>query len=145
MIELVAARREDAAALAALEKESFSHPWSEGAFLTLLGDPNSLCLAAKEGNRVVGYASVSFVLDRGQINTVAVDPAFRRRGLAKALLTELISCARQRGAAALELEVRAGNAAALGLYRSLGFVQVGRRKKYYRDPAEDALLMDLVL
>lgn len=145
MIEWSKADERDAAALAALEKQSFSHPWSQEAFLTLLGDPNSLCLVAKKNERLLAYVTVSFVWDRGQINTVAVDPEFRGQGLAKTLLQQLIAHARQRGILALELEVRESNRAALGLYRGLGFATVGRRKKYYRDPTEDALLMDLEL
>lgn len=145
MIELCLAKEGDAPALAALEKESFSHPWSENAFLTLLKDENSRCVMLREGTELLGYLTLTMVLDRAQINTVAVSSAHRRQGLGKRLLEEGIRWCREANMSAIELEVRAGNLAALTLYRRFGFVEVGRRKGYYRDPAEDAVLMDLLL
>lgn len=145
MIELCLAKEGDAPALAALEKESFSHPWSENAFLTLLKEENSRCVILREGTELLGYLTLTMVLDRAQINTVAVSSARRRQGLGRRLLEEGIRLCRAANMSAMELEVRAGNLAALTLYRTLGFMEVGRRKGYYRDPPEDAVLMDLLL
>ena len=94
---------------------------------------------------VLGYLTLTMVLDRAQINTVAVSSARRRQGLGRRLLEEGIRLCRAAKMSAMELEVRAGNLAALTLYRTLGFMEVGRRKGYYRDPPEDAVLMDLLL
>lgn len=145
MIEICLAKEGDAPALAALEKESFSHPWSENAFLTLLKEENSRCVILREGTELLGYLTLTMVLDRAQINTVAVSSARRRQGLGRRLLEEGIRLCRAAKMSAMELEVRAGNLAALTLYRTLGFMEVGRRKGYYRDPPEDAVLMDLLL
>lgn len=145
MIEICLAQEGDAPALAALEKESFSHPWSENAFLTLLKEENSRCVILREGTELLGYLTLTMVLDRAQINTVAVSSARRRQGLGRRLLEEGIRLCRAAKMSAMELEVRAGNLAALTLYRTLGFMEVGRRKGYYRDPPEDAVLMDLLL
>ena len=145
MIEMCLAQEGDAPALAALEKASFSHPWSENAFLTLLKEENSRCVILREGTELLGYLTLTMVLDRAQINTVAVSSARRRQGLGRRLLEEGIRLCRAAKMSAMELEVRAGNLAALTLYRTLGFMEVGRRKGYYRDPPEDAVLMDLLL
>ena len=145
MIEICLAKEGDAPALAALEKESFSHPWSENAFLTLLKEENSRCVILREGTELLGYLTLTMVLDRAQINTVAVSSARRRQGLGRRLLEEGIRLCRAAKMSAMELEVRAGNLAALTLYRTLGFMEVGRRKGYYRDPPEAAVLMALLL
>ncbi|MBR6312067.1 MAG: ribosomal protein S18-alanine N-acetyltransferase, partial [Oscillospiraceae bacterium] len=89
--------------------------------------------------KLVGYCSMRSVLDEGYINNVAVLPAYIRRGIARALLTELEKSAE--GLAFLTLEVRESNSAAQALYVSLGYLPVGRRPRYYERPVEDALLM----
>ena len=133
-------RRLDAAALPAaaeIEKACFSVPWTEGMLAGELAE--GLYLGAFEGETLVGYCGMRSVLDEGYINNVAVLPAFRRRGIARALLTELEKNAE--GLAFLTLEVRESNLAAQALYVSLGYLPVGRRPRYYERPSEDALLM----
>lgn len=130
---------------AALEKVCFSMPWSEELLRRALADPHQLWLGAVTGERLLGYAGMQTVLDEGYIDNIAVDPAFRRRGVASALLGRLIEIARGEGLAFLTLEVRKSNLGAIALYERFGFRRVGRRRGYYEKPREDAILMTVTL
>jgi len=130
-------------AVAALEAASFSTPWSEASIRGELENPWAIWLTALEGDALAGYLGVQYGPDGGDVLTVATDPAFRGRGVGKALLREMCARLREKELRWLTLEVRPSNAAALGLYESLGFRQVGRRPRYYRNPTEDALLLTL--
>ena len=127
--------------VAALEKRCFSDPWSEGSVASELENPLSRWLVALEGEQVLGYVGSQTVLDESDMMNLAVDPAFRRRGIARALVCALIEQLRKMGSRCLTLEVRASNESAQALYACLGFVQVGRRKNYYHHPKEDALIL----
>jgi ribosomal-protein-alanine N-acetyltransferase len=94
---------------------------------------------------VAGFIVSRLVADELHINNVAIRPEFRRRGIAAELLKAVLREGRRNGARLAFLEVRAGNAAAQGLYRCCGFQVMGRRRHYYNQPAEDALLMSLLL
>ncbi len=98
-----------------------------------------------EGSRLAGFIVARVIAGELHINNVAVRPEFRRLQLGSELLQMTLTQARRRGAIVAHLEVRAGNEAAQGLYQRCGFAVVGRRKKYYRNPVEDALLMSLSL
>ena len=134
-------REEDIPAVLVMEARCFPDPWSEGDFRSALADGLSLWLAAEKGGVLAGYAGMQSVLDEGYIDNVAVDPDFRRQGVASALLEAMIGEANKRALRFLSLEVRAGNAGAIALYASFGFETVGRRKGYYLRPPEDALIM----
>jgi len=127
--------------VALLEQLCFSQPWSQKALEEELSNPLATWLVAADGGRLLGYAGMHRVLDEASVTNVAVDPSHRRKGVAKALLHELEKICRREGAAFLTLEVRASNQNAINLYRSLGFEEVGRRKHYYTNPTEDALLL----
>ena len=132
-------------AVAALEAVSFSTPWSEASIRAELDNPWAVWLTASADEALVGYLGVQYGPDGGDIMTVATDPAYRGHGVAKALIAAMADILRQKGLDWLTLEVRPSNAAALGLYGSMGFRQVGRRKNYYRRPTEDAVLLTLFL
>ena len=100
----------------------------------------SFIVAESEDGGLLGYAGLHVVLDEGYIDNVAVDPACRRQGIADALIDTFVRFGAAR-LAFLTLEVRAGNAPAIALYEKHGFYEVGRRKGYYDDPKEDAILM----
>lgn len=127
--------------VAALEKICFCDPWSEGSVASELENPLSRWLVALEGEQVLGYVGSQTVLDESDMMNLAVDPAFRRRGIARALVCALMEQLRKMGSRCLTLEVRASNESAQALYACLGFVQVGRRKNYYHHPKEDALIL----
>lgn len=127
--------------VAAIERECFSHPWSEALLeQELYNDMISLVVAEGEDGTVLGYGEVRAVLDEGTLEKIAVAPAYRRRGVAEAILSAYIRFGRA-NLAFLTLEVRESNTPAIGLYEKLGFETVGRRKNYYREEHEDALLM----
>lgn len=127
--------------VAALEKLCFSDPWSENSVASELDNPLSLWLIAEEEGTVLGYVGSQTVLDETDMMNIAVHPDCRRRGIAAALITELVSCLKEGGSRILRLEVRQSNAPAIALYESLGFLQLGLRKNYYRNPKEDALIL----
>lgn len=136
---------EDVAGVAAIEAECFSQPWSEPTLAGELQNPGAVFFVARSGNRVVGYAGMHRVLDEGYIANVAVTTDFRRRGIATALMKRMFLFARREKLGFLTLEVRESNSAAIALYEKLGFGAVGRRRNYYANPAEDAVLMTAFL
>lgn len=132
----------DAQAAAALEKECFSTPWSENAYLDTLANENALYLMAEnENGELVGMCGLLDILGEGDISNVVVKETFRRQGIAEKMLTELLRQGDERGITAFLLEVRASNEAAIGLYEKLGFTAVGRRRGFYERPKEDALIL----
>lgn len=127
--------------LAQLEQECFSHPWSRQALAEELANPAAVFLVAVEGEAVLGYAGMHVVCGEGYIDNIAVFSHARRKGVGRRLVQALISWMEHHGGLFLTLEVRPSNEAALFLYRSSGFEEVGRRKRFYQDPEEDALLL----
>ncbi|MCL2107282.1 MAG: ribosomal protein S18-alanine N-acetyltransferase [Oscillospiraceae bacterium] len=132
-------------AAAELERRCFSHPWSRGAIAEGMAHAGARYLAALWGERLAGYLGICQVLDQADIANVAVDPAFRRKGVANALLARAETQAILRGCAEIRLEVRESNAAARGLYAARGYQEAGARPGYYEDPGEDALLLTLMI
>ena len=127
--------------IAALERQCFSAPWTEGMLEEELYNPQASFLVAEaEDGGVLGYAGLHAVLDEGYIDNVAVEPDARRHGVASALL-EVFCRFAQANLAFLTLEVRKSNAPAIALYTRHGFEQVGIRPGYYDRPREDAVIM----
>lgn len=134
--------REDIPAAAALERECFSEPWSENAYVSALANENALYLAAESTDgSIAGLCGLLDILGEGDISNVAVRESFRRKGIAEGMLSELIKQGKERGITAFTLEVRASNEAAIRLYEKFGFVCEGRRKNFYEKPREDALIL----
>lgn len=127
-----------------IERGCFCVPWTPEQLRTQLG-PGHVFLAAWENGELLGYAGLMYVLDEGYISNVAVAPESRRRGAGEALLRELGGRAGALGLAFLTLEVREGNGPARALYEKMGYKCVGRRKNYYENPREDAILMTLFI
>lgn len=124
-----------------LEKVCFSMPWTRDFLKSQLPDDRHIFILAADGDTVLGYVGMMYVLDEGYISNVAVAPEHRRQGIADALITELSERCRALELSFATLEVRAGNAPAISLYEKHGFSPVGRRKNYYDFPREDAILM----
>ena len=129
------------AQVAALEKQCFSDPWSENSVASELENPLSLWLIAEEDGAVCGYVGSQTVLDETDMMNIAVHPDCRRKGIAAALIAELVSRLKARGSRILRLEVRESNLPAIALYKAMGFTQLGLRKNYYRNPKENALIL----
>jgi len=128
-------------AVAQLERENFSMPWSESVLEAELQNPLSLWIVALQDDAVVGYVGAQIVPDEADMMNIAVADTHRRKGIGKELVVRLISLLREQGVRSLSLEVRVSNSIAISLYESLGFVQVGRRPGYYQKPKEDAFIL----
>jgi ribosomal-protein-alanine N-acetyltransferase len=143
----------DFAGVVALERAVAEAPhWAEAEYAAMIqgdGSVKRCFFVAEAEGRLVGFA-VGKVIESGvesaaELESVAVETPLRRSGVGKALCGAVVEWCSRRGAAALELEVRAGSGGAIALYAGMGFVVTGRRKEYYRGPVEDALLMRLDL
>jgi len=138
-------RDEDLSAVALLEATSFSAPWSEETFRTLLGRPAAVLRVLELEHEIVAYAVLWCIQDQGELANIAVQPSHRGKGLGSLLLDHLLSLSRERGVEDLFLEVRESNVVAREMYLRRGFDEVGRRADYYDEPAEDALVLRLKL
>lgn len=135
------AEKKHLAQLENLEKLCFSMPWTREQLESQLPDAQHVFLVAVDGESVLGYVGMMFVLDEGYISNVAVSPETRRCGIGDALIAELLLRAEEKALSFVTLEVRESNEAAIRLYQKHGFQKVGLRKKYYDLPKEDAILM----
>ncbi len=128
-----------------IAKDSFSMPWSKESFITEYKNPQSIFKVAEFNDEIIGYIIAKKILDEAEILSIAVKQSFRRRGIAEALLKELISTLKKEAVKVCYLEVRISNFSAINLYKKAGFRECGIRKNYYILPSEDALLMKIEL
>lgn len=135
---------EDIPAVIDLDKMSFSLPWPERSFrFELTDNPASRCWVANLDGKVVGMIVVWLIVDEAHVATLATHPEYRRQGIGKRLLAHALRQLIPDGARSSFLEVRASNVAAQEMYRKFGYEVTGRRRRYYRDNDEDAILMNL--
>ena len=130
-----------AQAVAELEKVCFNDPWSVNSILSEVHNPLSCWYVAMDEDRLVGYIGSQSVLGWADMMNLAVHPDYRGKGIGEQLVNMLIDYLMNHGVSCLTLEVRVSNTPARGLYEKLGFVEVGRRPNYYRNPKEDALIL----
>lgn len=128
-----------------IETASFTTPWRRSTFEGLLARGDADLFAAADRDTLIGYAVCWTILDQAELGNVAVDPDHRGRGVGGMLVDAAVERARARGARECFLEVRDSNRAARALYESRGFEVIGRRRRYYSRPVEDALVMRLHL
>jgi ribosomal-protein-alanine N-acetyltransferase len=142
-------RKDDLDSVMVIDRLSFRLPWPESAYQhDLMNNPNAILWVAEEdsrnnGSKVIGMVDVWLILDEAHIATLAIHPDYRSNGIAASLLQMVLLEAFKSGARRAMLEVRASNQIAQSLYKSFGFEIVTRRRRYYRDNNEDALLMNL--
>ena len=137
------ATRAELPSILAIEQASETAPhWSEAVYLQAF-ETTARCLLVAEADAICGYAVGSLMGGEAELESVAVDREFRRHGVGRQLCAAVIDWARAGGARSITLEVRAGSAGAIALYRSLGFRPAGRRPGYYADPFDDALIQRL--
>ena len=135
---------EDVPAVTALDQISFSLPWPERSFrFEVTDNPASRCWVAEVDGHVVGMIVAWLFVDEAHIATLATHPDFRRQGIAQKLLIHTLRYTFDEGAVSSFLEVRESNLAAQEMYRKFGYEDTGRRKRYYKDNDEDAILMTL--
>jgi ribosomal-protein-alanine N-acetyltransferase len=141
-VELRRLETSDLDGVEAIERESYRTPWSRSMFDAELRKPSSLAIGAFADDEVlVGYAFVSRYVDAWHVMNIAVADAYRRRGIASALLERLFEVTDADSRRGYTLEVRVSNAGAIALYERLGFERRGVRRGYYTDNREDALIM----
>ena len=141
MIEIKTMTEAHVPQIAEIETLCFSDPWSENSVASELKNQLALWLVAEENEQVAGYIGSQTCGDETDMMNVAVHPNFRRKGIAEALVNTLVEELKAIDSHCLMLEVRASNVPAISLYEKLGFREVGRRKNYYRNPREDALIL----
>ena len=141
MIQIIPMTIAHVPSVAALEAVCFHDPWSENSVASELDNPLSFWLVAVEEDTLVGYVGSQTVMGETDMMNVAVHPNHRRRGIARALIEKLIQALKDLESHCLTLEVRASNGPAIALYTDLGFIEAGRRRNYYRNPKEDALIL----
>ena len=139
---------EDIPAVVAIDRLSFPNPWSERSYtFELKHNPSSRLFVAEvcdvDVDQVIGFIGFWFVIDEAHISTLAVHPAYRGYKIGNRLLEVALDSARDMGGCLATLEVRESNQVALKLYQKYGFLPAGRRKRYYRDNNEDAIVMTL--
>lgn len=141
---------QDVERLLRIEQDSFSTPWTRKLFeVELNGNPFSYLFTARSlcdghaSGEIVGYVCFWIVFDELRVMTLAVEPSARRQGIASELVRFMLTIGRTQGAVRAILEVRASNLAARGLYEQMGFCQTAIRTKYYTNPTEDAILMEM--
>ena len=144
MIDLRPLTLSDLGAIERIEQSAYPTPWSRSMFAGEIAKQSSICLGAvdtDEADRLVGYLIISRYADAWHIMNVAVDPDYRRRGVATKLLHRLFEVTAGDDRRGYTLEVRVSNGSAIKLYEGLGFVGRGIRRGYYTDNREDALIM----
>jgi ribosomal-protein-alanine N-acetyltransferase len=127
-----------------IERSAYPTPWSRSMFAGELAKPSSISLGAVDADEefvLVGYLIISRYVDAWHVMNVAVDPDYRRRGVATTMLDELFRLTEGDGRRGYTLEVRVSNASAIALYERVGFHATGIRRGYYTDNREDALVM----
>ncbi len=132
---------DDAESIAALEAKCFAMPWSREDFWRETRNELAEYIVGELDGKIVAYAGAWVSFNQAEVMHVAVEPKFRGQGLGTLIFGELIKAVKIRGAASITLEVRPSNIAAIKLYESFGLKSVGRRKGYYLDNGEDALIM----
>lgn len=138
-------REDDLLQIASIEKLSINPPWSYNALCDFARYDTNNILVCEENSEIWGYITYSIIIDEVQIANVAVHPSHRRKGIGKCLLDTLHNKARQDNMSTITLEVRQSNTPAIALYEKCGYYVVGTRKGYYKNPTEDAKLMNLTL
>ena len=134
---IVPATINDVADIKKIEDKCFSTPWSEKSIEESLENPCSHFYLARVNNEIAGYIGIQIFSGEGYLTNVATLPEYRKQGIAKALIERALENEME----FLTLEVRESNLPAINLYEKLGFAEVGRRPKFYREPDEDAILM----
>lgn len=133
--------RKDIPFIAHMERICFKTPWSEKSLRDELRNNIAVYVVAETEGSIVAYGGMWIMFDEAHVTNIAVHPDYRRRGIGRMAMKEMMARAIERGAKQMTLEVRVSNEAARDMYYSLGFEESGRRKGYYEDTGEDALIL----
>jgi ribosomal-protein-alanine N-acetyltransferase len=124
-----------------IEKECFPDPWPRSAFVDIVRSPEHGALVAANDNKIIGYGCFLIIANEAHLTNLAVKPDFRRKAVAKQLLSYIMEIAKRKNCEYILLEVRPQNESAVAFYEKAGFKLLYRRPRYYRNPVEDALVM----
>lgn len=138
-------REEDLDEVEAIEKASFSIPWSRNSIKDAMNTPDNVYIVCEEDGHIAGYCGMWTVLGEGNIVNVAVGEAYRRCGIGREMMDSLIERGLEKQVDIFFLEVRQSNEAAKHLYESAGFKNIGLRKNFYEKPCEDACVMSRII
>ncbi len=138
--KIVPMTKEHVAGIKKVDDSCFESPWSLKAFESELENPIAFYFVAVKDDEVIGYCGYWWTFGEAQITNIAVSPEYRQKGIASALMDEMINHCREMDVLSITLEVRVSNNAAISMYEKYGFERVGLRPKYYNNK-EDALLM----
>ncbi len=127
--------------VAELERLCFSEPWSYGILESGIHSPYDVYYVFEQEEEILGYCNLRVLAGEGEVQRIAVLPGSRRLGVGRKLMEAMVRSAREQEASAISLEVRESNRAARSLYESCGFAAEAVRKRYYRKPEEDAVIM----
>lgn len=141
MINIRRMAQADAEAVAELELRCFAMPWSRADFFREIKNELAEYVVGEIDKKIVAYAGAWVSFEQAEVMHIAVEPELRGQGIGTILFGELIAAVKRRGATSITLEVRPSNTAAIRLYENFGLKSVGRRKSYYLDNGEDALIM----
>lgn len=141
MIEIRKMRKEDAGELSRLDKKCFSIPWSEKSFIEEFENELAYYFVMTDDNDIIGYIGLWNILGEGHITNIALHPRYRGKGLSKRLMNALFCFSEENTLSSITLEVRESNTTAQNLYLKYGFKKIGKRKRYYSDNKEDAIIM----
>lgn len=133
--------RTDVPRVMEIEKQCFSTPWHESAYLTELSNRSAYYAIARVDDKIVGYSGMWIIMDEAHITTIGVDPEYRGRKIGEQVLIAMLEEAQRRGARRATLEVREHNEVAQNLYRKYGFIPIAIRRGYYSDNGENAVVM----
>lgn len=139
-------RRSDLPQVCAIESESHTAPWSNNSFEYEIKNKDAFLRVAALDGKITGYLCIRMILDLISLMNLTVSPEFRRMGIASMLLNDAIQGLRPlKPGAEITLEVRESNTSAIRLYEKHGFSVTGKRRRYYKKPDEDAIIMNLLL
>lgn len=141
MVTIRKMKSQDIGRVIEIERQSFTLPWSENAYLNEISNRSAYYTVAEEDGVIVGYIGMWIIMDEAHITTLAVDPKNRKHKIGERLLIDLLSNAMRIGARRATLEVRSSNIKAQNLYSKYSFTSAAIRKAYYRDNDEDAIVM----
>ncbi len=134
-------QREDIPRIMEIEKQCFTTPWHESAYLTELVNRSAYYVVARVDDKIVGYSGMWVIIDEAHITTIGVDPKYRGKKIGEQILIAMLEEAQRRGARRATLEVRESNHLAQNLYRKYGFIPAAIRRGYYSDNNENAVVM----
>ena len=140
-IEFRRMQTSDADEIAAIEEMTFAMPWSRKDFWAEAVNENAIYIVGTIDDKVAAYAGAWISFEEAQVTNVAIHPDYRGQGIGTKLFAKLVEEVKTKGVTAITLEVRPSNNAAIKLYENFGLKSVGRRKGYYLDNGEDALIM----